>query len=52
MLCGKGIGKCELLSRHWNSEIHKQKMEEIERESENYERASENGQVERIRGDV
>ena len=34
MLCGKVIGKYKLLSRHLNSKIHKQKMEEILRERE------------------
>ena len=32
MLCDKVIHKYKLLSRHLNSKIHKQKMEEIERE--------------------
>ena len=32
MLCDKAIGKYKFLSRHLNSKIHKQKMEEIEQE--------------------
>ena len=32
ILCGKVIGKYKFLSRHLNSKIHKQKMEEIEQE--------------------
>ena len=34
MLCDKDIHKYKFLSRHLNSKIHKQKMEEIERERE------------------
>ena len=34
MLCGKDIVKYKFLSRHLNSKIHKQKMEEIKRERE------------------
>ena len=34
MLCGKVIDKYKFLSRHLNSKMHKQKMEEIERERE------------------
>ena len=33
-LCGKVTDKSKFLSWHLNSEIHKQKMEEIERERE------------------
>ena len=34
MLCDKVIHKYKFLSRHLNSKMHKQKMEEIERERE------------------
>ena len=34
VLCGKDIVKYKFLSRHLNSKIHKQKMEEIQRERE------------------
>ena len=34
VLCGKDINKYKFLSRHLNSKMHKQKMEEIERERE------------------
>ena len=32
VLCGKDIHKYKFLSRHLNSKIHRQKMDEIERE--------------------
>ena len=32
MLCDKAIDKYKFLSRHLNSKMHKQRMEEIERE--------------------
>ena len=35
VLCGKVIGKYNFLSRHLNSRMHRQKMEEILREREN-----------------
>ena len=35
VLCGKVVDKYKFLSRHLNSKIHKQKMEEIPREREN-----------------
>ena len=35
VLCGKVIDKYKFLSRHLNSKIHRQKMEELEREREN-----------------
>ena len=34
VLCSKDIDKYKFLSRHLNSKMHKQKMEEIERERE------------------
>ena len=34
VLCGKVIDKYKFLSRHLNSKIHRQKMEEILRERE------------------
>ena len=34
VLCGKDIDKYKFLCRHLNSKIHKQKMEELERERE------------------